>query len=75
MLKYSCFKNLAVLSQKKNCLNEALSFYSKALEVEGSDVTIWFHSGCIAMELFNIRTALEAFLKVSFKQFSNYSHF
>lgn len=64
MLKYSCLKNLAVLSQKKNLLSEALEFYNQALEVEGTDVSMWFQSGCIAMKMFSIRAALEAFVKV-----------
>ncbi|KAK6618665.1 hypothetical protein RUM43_013056 [Polyplax serrata] len=63
MLKYSCLKNLAVLSQKKNLLSEALEFYNQALEVEGTDVSMWFQSGCIAMKMFSIRAALEAFVK------------
>ena len=64
MLKYSCYKNLAVLSERKNLLNEALEFYWQALEVDGSDVTMWYQMGCAALKLFNLKVALEAFFKV-----------
>lgn len=64
MLKYSCLKNLAVISQKKNSFFDALNYYKQALDVEGTDVTMWFQCGCVALSLFNLNIAVEAFLKV-----------
>lgn len=64
MLKYSCLKNLAVMLSKENLLNEALDYYTQALDIDGSDVSMWYQAGSVAMKLSYITIACDCFLQV-----------
>ena len=64
MLKYSCLKNLAVMLSKENLLNEALDYYTRALDIDGTDVSMWYQAGSVAMKLSYITIACDCFLQV-----------
>lgn len=64
MLKYSCLKNLAAISLKKDLLDKALDYYYQALKIEGTDVSLWYQAGCTAIKLGHMTVACHSFLEV-----------
>ncbi|XP_077986100.1 calcineurin-binding protein cabin-1-like [Glandiceps talaboti] len=61
ILKYSAMKNLASLASEKHDLHTAMKYYLKAVELDCSDVTVWYHMGKIAVELSQLSLARLAF--------------
>ncbi|XP_070531569.1 calcineurin-binding protein cabin-1-like [Ptychodera flava] len=61
ILKYSAMKNLASLASEKHDLHTAMKYYLKAVELDRSDVTVWYHMGKIALQLCQLSLARLAF--------------
>uniref|UniRef100_K3X5V2 Uncharacterized protein n=1 Tax=Globisporangium ultimum (strain ATCC 200006 / CBS 805.95 / DAOM BR144) TaxID=431595 RepID=K3X5V2_GLOUD len=49
-LQYLCHKNLAVLEFEARAYDVALKYFANALELDGTDVIVWFQMGKTAME-------------------------
>lgn len=64
-IKYSCYKNLAEIHRSIKLLTEALEYYNKALDLDGTDVTMWYNAGIVGSKLGLIHFAPHAFLRVS----------
>lgn len=61
VLKYSAYKNLAVLAEARGDVNSATDCYLEAVQLDDSDVTVWFHVGEVAMKSFDLCLARQAF--------------
>ncbi|XP_031357687.1 calcineurin-binding protein cabin-1-like isoform X2 [Photinus pyralis] len=60
-LKYSCYTNLGNISKERNNLDSALTNYSAAAELDGTDVTLWYKIGTLALRRDRFRHAAFAF--------------
>ncbi|XP_031557657.1 calcineurin-binding protein cabin-1-like [Actinia tenebrosa] len=61
VLKYSAYKNLAVLAENKGEYEKATDAYLEAVLLDDSDVTVWYHIGKVFMKSFNLSLARQAF--------------
>ncbi|KAG8228157.1 hypothetical protein J437_LFUL002811, partial [Ladona fulva] len=61
LLKYSCLKNLGSVLVKQNDLERALDYYKQALDLDDTDVTVWFKVGTVALKVLNYELACVAF--------------
>ncbi|KYR02607.1 hypothetical protein DLAC_00054 [Tieghemostelium lacteum] len=62
MLKYSSLKNLATIYETLNKKDLALKYYVEAIDLDGREVSVWYHIGVLSIQLekWNIaRMALE----------------
>lgn len=48
LLKYLCFKNMAVLATKRQEWAEAVDHFAKAVSIDGTDVVVWYRMGMAA---------------------------
>uniref|UniRef100_A0A8D8PYN5 Calcineurin-binding protein cabin-1 n=2 Tax=Cacopsylla melanoneura TaxID=428564 RepID=A0A8D8PYN5_9HEMI len=60
-LKYGCFINLGSINAEANNLEEALEYYVKAIELDSTDINIWYKIGKIALDIHNLDLAVQAF--------------
>lgn len=60
-LKYSCYKNIAMIQAKLENFVEAIDNYCAAACLDDSDVTLWLKIGCLAMKTLNLELACNAF--------------
>ncbi|XP_071957281.1 calcineurin-binding protein cabin-1-like [Antedon mediterranea] len=61
MLKYSTYKNLASLASQKTDKKTAMEFYLEAINIDSTDVSLWYKIGNLALELVHIPLARIAF--------------
>ncbi|XP_033111840.1 calcineurin-binding protein cabin-1-like isoform X2 [Anneissia japonica] len=61
MLKYSTYKNLASLASQKNDKKTAMEFYLEAVNIDSTDVSLWYKIGHLALELVHVPLARIAF--------------
>ncbi|KAL1456745.1 hypothetical protein WDU94_001449 [Cyamophila willieti] len=73
-LKYGCFINLGSINAEANNLEEALEYYVKAIELDSTDINIWYKIGKIALDIHNLDLAVQAFNNVSTYIFSRPPH-
>ncbi|XP_062500946.1 calcineurin-binding protein cabin-1-like [Corticium candelabrum] len=59
-LKYVAYKNLATLTAKQGNYKTALEYYMKALQLDSSDASLWYHTGVAGMEYGNLVLARHA---------------
>lgn len=69
-IKYACLKNLADIHKGQKKLDEALKYYTEALELDGTDVSVWYKAGLVASKLGDIYFAPKAFLRVSITNYN-----
>ncbi|EFA78803.1 hypothetical protein PPL_08266 [Heterostelium album PN500] len=68
VLKYSTLKNLATISELVDDRERALNFFTRAIDIDASDLLVWYHIGRLAGELqrWNVsRLAFERALQLS----------
>nr|XP_006814125.1 PREDICTED: calcineurin-binding protein cabin-1-like [Saccoglossus kowalevskii] len=51
VLQYSALKNLAGLAAEKKDYNTAMEYYIKAVDIDCSDVSIWYKMGKLALQV------------------------
>ncbi|XP_048581850.1 calcineurin-binding protein cabin-1 isoform X3 [Nematostella vectensis] len=61
VLKYSAYKNLAVLAENRGDWEKATDAYLEAVLLDDSDVTVWYHIGTVAIKSSNLGLARQAF--------------
>lgn len=61
VLKYSAFKNLASLAEKREQWEKSIDAYLQAVALDDSDVTVWYHLGVVAMKTFDLCLARHSF--------------
>ncbi|XP_068690505.1 calcineurin-binding protein cabin-1-like [Montipora foliosa] len=64
VLKYSAFKNLASLAEKREQWEKSIDAYLQAVALDDSDVTVWYHLGVVAMKTFDLCLARHSFEEV-----------
>nr|XP_018916793.1 PREDICTED: calcineurin-binding protein cabin-1-like [Bemisia tabaci] len=62
-MKYSCLKNLGNIFIQKKDFQSSLDYYLQAVEIDNSDITVWFRIGRIAMRIADLNLAISAFLE------------
>ncbi|ELR11625.1 tetratricopeptide repeat-containing protein [Acanthamoeba castellanii str. Neff] len=60
-LRYLCLKNLADVNDAQGNANAALKYYVQALDVESTDVAVWYHVGSLARRTHHTALARHAF--------------
>nr|XP_054757189.1 calcineurin-binding protein cabin-1-like [Lytechinus pictus] len=60
-LKYSSYKNLGNLALGKDDLNTAMENYLEAVNLDSTDVTLWYRIGTVAVKLSQLALARVAF--------------
>ncbi|XP_069674696.1 calcineurin-binding protein cabin-1-like isoform X2 [Periplaneta americana] len=63
VLKYSCLKNMGTIYEKQGELQGALKSFLQAAELDGSDVTLWYRIGTVAVQVVDYELACDAFLE------------
>lgn len=61
VLKYSAYKNLASLAEKRGQWEKSIDAYLQAVALDDSDVTVWYHLGVVAMKTFDLCLARHSF--------------
>lgn len=61
VLKYSAYKNLASLAEKRDQWEKSIDAYLQAVALDDSDVTVWYHLGVVAMKTFDLCLARHSF--------------
>lgn len=61
VLKYSAYKNLGSLAEKREQWEKSIDAYLQAVGLDDSDVTVWFHLGVVAMKTFDLCLARHSF--------------
>ncbi|XP_054272503.1 calcineurin-binding protein cabin-1-like [Macrosteles quadrilineatus] len=62
-LKYCCYQNLGHVLIAKNKLEDGLLLYEKALELDDTDLNLWYRIGLVGMKLVDLNVAISAFEK------------
>ncbi|XP_029179074.1 calcineurin-binding protein cabin-1-like [Nylanderia fulva] len=60
-LKYSCFKNIGAIQAACGNYKDAVDNYWEAANLDGSDVTLWYRIGTLAMKISNLELACSSF--------------
>uniref|UniRef100_A0A1B6KZB6 Uncharacterized protein n=1 Tax=Graphocephala atropunctata TaxID=36148 RepID=A0A1B6KZB6_9HEMI len=60
-LKYSCYQNLGHVLVAKNQLENGLECYKKALELDDTNLNLWYKIGLLGMKLVDLNVAISAF--------------
>ncbi|XP_076062773.1 uncharacterized protein LOC143037946 isoform X2 [Oratosquilla oratoria] len=60
-LKYSCYKNLGNMAMKNSQYDKACQHYLQAVQIDGTEVTLWQRLGAAAIKLQDFELALVAF--------------
>lgn len=61
VLKYSAYKNLASLAEKREQWEKSIDAYLQAVALDDSDVTVWYHLGVVAIKTFDLCLARHSF--------------
>ncbi|RMX51696.1 hypothetical protein pdam_00008112, partial [Pocillopora damicornis] len=61
VLKYSAYKNLASLAEKREQWEKSIDAYLQAVALDDSDVTVWHHLGMVALKTFDLCLARHSF--------------
>ncbi|KAJ7387336.1 Calcineurin-binding protein cabin-1 [Desmophyllum pertusum] len=61
VLKYSAYKNLASLAEKREQWEKSIDAYLQAVALDDSDVTVWYHLGVVALKTFDLCLARHSF--------------
>nr|XP_034185241.1 calcineurin-binding protein cabin-1-like isoform X1 [Osmia lignaria]XP_034185242.1 calcineurin-binding protein cabin-1-like isoform X1 [Osmia lignaria]XP_034185243.1 calcineurin-binding protein cabin-1-like isoform X1 [Osmia lignaria] len=60
-LKYSCFKNIGAIQATLENYDAAIENYWEAANLDGTDVTLWYRIGMLAMKISNLELACSSF--------------
>ncbi|CAG0897136.1 unnamed protein product [Darwinula stevensoni] len=61
VLKYSCYKNLGLACSNQGDVEDAIEYTLKALELDGTDVTVWYKLGQMGLQAEDYGLASKAF--------------